>query len=373
MKRWITAIGTVAMMNGGCDPIVLVPVEPQPVEAEEEPPPPSPNALAMRAGDWPLPPVASPASFTEFTSYLFHPKPSLGHPPPHPDSLVLVFSESVQECSQPVLRPSTELPADPDADTHDFWQVILVIPPELNRPGLIDLRDDRIGTYLGFWNSPYAGGIGSSGGSGEWTSVIIGTTIVPGKREKTLEIVSSDASSVSVKLDWGDPPFDGGNINGDYTATYCGDAPPVSPPLPGLVLQGGRHQATPQGDDPTPAFDPAALHLVLGTAATSCEQPSPPIGCTGTSRMSLSLPPELQRPGLIDLTDPAVHASFSVSTRSAADCVTENLISGSFTGGTVDILSIDASGVSARVYGSYTEFNWGGIDVDGLYAASMCP
>ncbi|WP_433935363.1 hypothetical protein AB3662_11660 [Sorangium cellulosum] len=217
MKRWITAMGAATMMNGGCDPIVLVPVEPQ--SAEEEPPPPSPNALAMRAGDWPLPPVVSPTFFTEFSSYLLD-------PPPHPDALVLAFSESVQECSQPVLRPSTELPADPGADPRSFWQVILVIPPELNQPGVIDLRDDRIGMYHGFWKPPYAGSIGDSPGSGAWEVWSTGTTLESGKWEKTLEIVSSDASSVSVKLDWGEPPYDIGEIDGDYTARYCGHAPP---------------------------------------------------------------------------------------------------------------------------------------------------
>ncbi|WP_438023959.1 hypothetical protein [Sorangium sp. So ce233] len=219
MKRWITAIGTVAMMNGGCDRIVLVPVEPQPAETEEEQPPPSPNALAMRAGDWPLPRVVSPTFFTEFPSNLFD-------PPPHPDALVLVFSESAQECSQPVLRPSSELPADSGADPRYFWQVILVIPPELNQPGLVDLRDDRIGIYHGFWKPPYAGSIGTSPGSGMWRVWSTGATLDWGKSEKTLEIVSSDASSVSVRLDWGEPPYDEGEIDGDYTATYCGDAPP---------------------------------------------------------------------------------------------------------------------------------------------------
>lgn len=71
-----------------------------------------------------------------------------------------------------------------------------------------------------------AGSIGTNPGTGMWRVWSTGATLDWGKWEKTLEIVGSDASSVSVKLDWGEPPYDGGEIDGDYTATYCGDAPP---------------------------------------------------------------------------------------------------------------------------------------------------
>ncbi|XYH93769.1 hypothetical protein ACMHYB_38825 [Sorangium sp. So ce1128] len=39
--------------------------------------------------------------------------------------------------------------------------------------------------------------------------------------EKTLEIVSSDASSVAVKLDRGEPPLGWGQIDGERTTAWC--------------------------------------------------------------------------------------------------------------------------------------------------------
>ncbi|WP_437954634.1 hypothetical protein WME76_24010 [Sorangium sp. So ce119] len=357
MKRWITAVGALAMMNGGCDPIVFGPVEPQPTE--EPPPPPSPNALAMRAGDWALSFEGRVTSSLDYAQHLLY-------PPPHPESLVLFLSDSVQECSRPLIHDPTQcVPA-----SSQFWQVILVIPPELNRPGLIDLRDHRIRIYHGVLRPDCGGSFGFSPGS--WGA--------PGKWEKTIEIVSSDASSVSVKLDWGELdrrelasgelPDVWGHIDGDYNATYCGAAPPVSPASPGLALRGARGPTMPI-DGLTP--DPDALQLILGSAATSCEDPLSPINCTGTSRVRLSLPPSLQQPGIIDLTDPAIDASFAVSWGSAEFCDDYDFVTGSFAGGTVEILGIDASGVLARVYGSYTDLTHGGFDADGLYAASICP
>ncbi|WP_437284555.1 hypothetical protein [Sorangium sp. So ce406] len=345
MKRWITAVGALAMMSGGCDPIVFGPVEPQPTEE----PPPSPNALAMRAGDWMLSLEGRSTSSLGLAENLLYPAP-------HPDSLVLFFSESVQECSRPLIH----WPTPCVRGAHPFWQVILLIPPELNRPGLIDLRDHRIRIYHGVVTPDCGGGFGFSPGT--WGA--------SGKWEKTLEIVSSDPGSVSVKLDWGEPSLGWGQIDGDYTAAYCSAAPPVSPPSPGLAFTGARGSTT---SGAVAAPDAGALHLTLGSAATSCEDPLSPINCTGTSRVTLRLPPSLQQPGIIDLTDPAIDASFAVSWGSAELCDAYDHVTGSFDGGTVEILSIDAGGVLARVYGSYTNLDFGGFDADGLYAASICP
>lgn len=162
----------------------------------------------MRAGDWTLPHgglsglhLETAKDFRDFA--------------PHPDSLVLFFSESLQECSQPVRHPSTES-ADLGADTHDFWQLIFIIPPELNRPGLIDLRDQRIPIDEFVWKPPVDSLISSGHGSRG----------LPWKRKQTLEIVSSDESSVSVKLDWGDPFPGWGQTDRDYTATFAAPRPP---------------------------------------------------------------------------------------------------------------------------------------------------
>ncbi|KYF52719.1 hypothetical protein BE08_13140 [Sorangium cellulosum] len=329
------------MMTGGCDPIVFHPVEPEPPEE----PPPSLNAIAMRASDWML-------ALGGLTSSL-EAAEDLLDPAPHPDSLVLFFSDSPQECSHPLNKPPTPC----TADTRQYWQVILVVPPELNRPGLIDLRDRRIRIYTAEVASNCTGLLTFSAGSSSSSG---------GEREKTLEIVSSDASSVSVTLDWGELPLGWAHVDGDYAAMYCGAAPLVSPPSPGLALTGARGPRPPDGVEP----DPDALQLILGSGAVACEDLLSRGDCSGGSRVTLSLPTSLQQPGIIDLTDPAIDASFAVSRGSAESCERYDPLTGSFDGGTVEILSIDEGGVLARVYGSYTR---SGFNADGLYSASICP
>ena len=87
-------------------------------------------------------------------------------------------------------------------------------------------------------------------------------------------------------------------------------------------------------------------------------------------RVTFSLPPELQKPGVISLADPAINASYA-STRSSAGCKEG---SGSFEDGTIEILSIDEGELVFKVFGSggYIQ-EIGYLVVDGLYAASICP
>ncbi|XXT17031.1 hypothetical protein WME94_43065 [Sorangium sp. So ce429] len=348
----------VMIVNGGCAPIVLRPVGEEP---EEEPgsEPPSRSAIAVRFGDL----LSDP--FNRLV--LMNGMQFRGLP--HPDSLALFFGDSEQECSRPLIGQGPDGMASTPA-TYAFWQIALFIPPELNRPGLIDLRDQRITSY-GAVSDPSRGGATSLG---HGTGGALG-----GAPKKNVEIVSSDESSVSVKLYWGTPPwrieFNGEpykpnlDLGGDYTATYCGDPPLPSPPSPGRAIPGAALAAPPGG--PTP--DPEALHLFLGSAAESCADPWSPLACTGASRVSLSLPPAYQKPGILDLTDPAIAASFSFTHPASADCTAGEPINGVFDGGTIEILSIDESGVSCRVYGSHTVLTHGAFDADGLYTASSCP
>ncbi|WP_437548993.1 hypothetical protein WME97_01820 [Sorangium sp. So ce367] len=353
MKRWMTALAAaVTIVNGGCVPMVLTSAEEEPEEG-----PPSRSAIAVRFGDL----LSDP-----FNREVLMNGMQLTHPL-HPDTLALFFSDSVQGCGLPLIGRGPS-PLDSISATDAFWQIALFIPPELNRPGLIDLRDLRITTYLAVWHPSYGGG--SALGDGAWGAL-------GGEADKTLEIVSSDASSVSVKLEWRTPPwrieFNGVpykpdlDLGGDYTATYCGAPPPSIPPSPGRAIPGAALAAPPGG--PTP--DPDALHLFLGSGAESCADPWSSIACTGATRVTLSLPPAYQKPGILDLTDPAIAASFIHSW--STDCSATELVSGVFDGGTIEILSIDASGVSCRVYGSHTQLDAGAFDADGLYTASSCP
>jgi hypothetical protein len=124
-----------------------------------------------------------------------------------PDSLVLLFSPDGQTCSEPVLPPFSASLAPCDA-TNPRWQTILVIPPALAQPGVVDLGDPRTAEYA----QEVIGGCG------------VGTRVGPGTMwTGTLDIESSDASSVKLTLSGGVTAMET-VIDGDYTALRC-DAP----------------------------------------------------------------------------------------------------------------------------------------------------
>ncbi|WP_437911833.1 hypothetical protein WME73_30380 [Sorangium sp. So ce302] len=117
------------------------------------------------------------------------------------DALVLFFSSAVQQCTQPVIP--MEIDVDGTCDTEPVWQHILMIPPELNTPGLIDLSSPGIG-FQQFMLMANCGGGGGTG-SRYWG---------------TLEIVESDETSLFVKVrGTGNPSFP---IDGDHTVQRCG-------------------------------------------------------------------------------------------------------------------------------------------------------
>jgi hypothetical protein len=233
-----------------------------------------------------------------------------------------------------------------------FSQMILMIPPALDRPGLIDLTDTRIGAYESVWESTCGGGSGNT----------------PGFRG-TLEIVSSEATTLSVKLQVGVHQAGWPLLDGDYTVLRCGAPPPVTPPSAAMAVLGSNLPAPPGG----PAPDPTALYLFMGTAAETCQDPWSSNDCTQTSRVMLSLPAALQMPGIINLSDPAIAATYDDSRDPPYACTAYDHIGGTMPNGTIEILSIDASGLSFKIYGSHIDNGSGGFNADGLYAASICP
>jgi hypothetical protein len=296
--------------------------------------------LAIRGGD---------AVWNDKGSYA-----SSGEPWKDPDSLVLFFSSDIQECSDPVL-------AHRCVGSSPFWQTVVAIPPELARPGLIDLRDHRI---IGYSHVSVIDGSLDCGGGEGFGPILSGT----------LEIISSGPSSLSVKLRDGVKNVGGAVIDGDYTAQLCGVPPLNSTPTPALAIRGAdlppAPGSTPPGGDATP--DPDTLFVVVGTLPSTCQDPWSSTNCTTGSRLAFSLPLALQQPGLLDLSDPAIAATYTVTgPGSAATC---DQPSGAFVGGTIEILSSDANGLSFEVYGSHSDVPGGGtVDFDGLYAASICP
>lgn len=149
------------------------------------------NALAMRFSDWTLP--SNAASMFQL---------SLVSGTPDPDALVLFYASRAQSCAQPHIE--FEGGIDPAVcQTQQFWQAILVLPPERTHPGIIDLHDPSIFAYRATWLPECGGGSSSSPGI-----------------DGSLTITGIDAASVVTTLDL-DPTSGFITQNGDYTATFC--------------------------------------------------------------------------------------------------------------------------------------------------------
>ena len=348
MKNWILALAALTVVGSGCSPIVLEPLESHEslTPIDDEGAAASSSLLAIRAGD---------AVWTYKGSDFLDGKPwTFGKPWSDPDSLVLFFSSDIQECSDPLLAPRCTSPAP-------FWQTVVVIPPELARPGLLELRDPRV---IGYSRVTFFDGSIDCGGGAGLGPILSGT----------LEIISSGPSSLSVKLRDGVKNVDGTVLDGDYTAQLCGVPPLVSTPTPALAIRGvdlpPAPGSTPPGGGET--LDPDTLFVFLGTVPATCQDPWSSADCSTGSRLTFRLPLSLQQPGLIDLSDPAIAATYTLAgSVSSSTC---GQPSGAFEGGTIEILSSDANGLSFKVHGSYSDVTADGpFGLDGLYAASICP
>lgn len=341
MKNWILALGALSVVGSGCSPVVLEPL--QGTQSPESPAVPAttsgggaggPTLLAMRGGDviW-----NANSSFS----------PENTEPWSNPDSLVLFFSIDPQECSAPVLARRCTGAAP-------FWQLVIAIPPELDHPGSIDLQDYRINVY---WAASLPDGTMACG-NGEYLGPLFAGT---------LEIISDGSTSLSVKLSDG-VNVNGTVIDGDYTGQLCGALPPVSPPTPALAIRGVDLPAAP-GGGATP--DPDSLVVFLGTLPDTCQDPWAAADCTTASRLTFTLPLALQKPGLINLSDPAIAATYTVAASLGSSSCGQP--SGPFANGTIEILSSDAGGLTFKVYQSFPGATSPSLAFDGLYSASICP
>ncbi|WP_437647582.1 hypothetical protein [Sorangium sp. So ce362] len=199
MKRFLMALGMLAIVSTGCDEIVFVPEvdwtdpsDPGPTPPDDPPPPeegdpPVPGAVAVRAGDVP---------------------PDLGFGMwEDPETTLLIFDSDAQECIPTVIKAT--------CDNAPIWQLILYIPSEIDMdtPGLIDLTDPRIAFRETV--SENHSGCSFGGGGGAFTGY-----------RGTLEIVSSDETSLFVKLRGAGMR---NQVNGDYTVERCGAAAALAP------------------------------------------------------------------------------------------------------------------------------------------------
>jgi hypothetical protein len=185
MRTCFKTLAALAVLCSGCESIVIDPVA---LDAQDLGPTAIADALAMHLSQW----SSSP-----------HMNGLILLPEGDPGDLMLFFASKAQSCAEPVI--STELETDPAAcAAHAFSQTVVVVPAALAHPGVIDLAANDIYIYRAVARPQCGGGSGTSTG-------------FPGG---TLEIVSLDATSASVKLDL-DPQSGMPDVNGDYTASFC--------------------------------------------------------------------------------------------------------------------------------------------------------
>jgi hypothetical protein len=194
MKRWMTALGTLAvtMMSARCAPVVLDPVQADPDRGSSGAAGPT-NALAMLIKDVALAGVEDDAASSIDAENISD-----------PDALVLMFGNQPESCTSPPIGIGG-CTAPPGV-----WQGDLVLPSDLVQVGLVDLANPRVAAYQ--FTSPACAG-------GEEIASLAGT----------LEIVSIDAGSITVDLIDGFPvsiPTDGGGVppvtlQGTFTIPRC--------------------------------------------------------------------------------------------------------------------------------------------------------
>jgi hypothetical protein len=348
MKNWILALGALSVVSG-CSPIVLEPLSG--TQAAETPVVPGTPTVGGDGGNIVLAQRASDVNWQTGEGFW----PSL--PPWQPDSLVLFFSTDAQQCAQPLLGQRC-------LGSGQFWQEVIIVPPVLAHPGLIDLTDSRISEFSTATLPDGSATCGGGGYSG------------PG-RSGTLELIGDGASTLSAKLTdvesiMSHSIVDGVDqglisLDGVYTGQLCG-ALPSYPPTPALAIRGADAPAG--SGTPTPAAD--SLLVALGTLPDTCADPWAADDCTLASRLTFTLPAALQKPGMIDLSDPAIAAS--VTRRASGGSSVCEPPSGPFTQGTIEILSSDAAGLTFKVYQAFTPpSDSAPVFFDGLYSATICP
>lgn len=114
-------------------------------------------------------------------------------------------------------------------------------------------------------------------------------------------------------------------------------------------------------------IDPNTLYVFTGDFAIQCDAPFN--SACPSWHVTIGIPPALQVPGVLQLSDPALIAGFSVSQSPDpnGECMSGG--GGSFLDGTIEIVSITSANVVFKLAGTNTsEF-----DANGDHTAIRCP
>lgn len=145
------------------------------------------------------------------------------------------------------------------------------------------------------------------------------------------------------------------------TSTGSGPGPGEGAPV-ALAMRGAD---APSGA--LPVGDPESLVLYFSNQPLTCEAPVMVSGCDGSSRWQfiLSIPPELDRVGLIGLDDPRIGFVETITLPSCGG----GGGSGNGFWGTLEILSLDEDTVTVRLTGTTATSE---LAFDGDYVAERC-
>jgi hypothetical protein len=154
------------------------------------------------------------------------------------------------------------------------------------------------------------------------------------------------------------------------------DAGPAPTPDP---VPGAGGIALRYGDFPPPSsssgstgsgggtpIDPERIYITFGSQKPLCEAPFESGGC-GNWKVAFGLPPELLKPGVLELADARLnsYSSFSGPDRGGGDCYGGG---GSFADGTVEIVSVDEEKIVVRLENTWTY----DFDANGEHTIDRC-
>jgi hypothetical protein len=133
-------------------------------------------------------------------------------------------------------------------------------------------------------------------------------------------------------------------------------------PDPSIPPTGGSSATTGGG----PAIDPNTPFVVIGSNSPTCLNPWGQLVCA-TWRVMIGIPNDLFKPGVLSLSDTRIMSSASSQgiDRGAGDCSGGG---GSYSQGSIEILSVDASTAKVRLSDTF-KFDF---DADGDYDVAIC-